>query len=666
MKRLFSILALALALVLPWGPVQARPLEFKDHLALTWISQVVVSPDGKTLALVVARRSLEKNHGQSSLLLVSASSGAPAAPAGFDGEGCSQPAFSPDGRTLAFVTKAGDKPVFRLLDLTNGKSRDLPLPGGGASGLRFSAKGRSLIFEGRVYPGCKDAECNDARRVQEEASPVLARAFTKLLYRHWDAFDDGLLAHVLELPLDGGPLDDLTPSDDLDITHGWDLSPDGQALALGLEPGRERAWRLNPEIYIMDAGKPKTLRRLTDNPALDASPAFSPDGRMLAWVTGTRAQYESDQFRVVVRRLKDDQTLLPPTDSEEPVEAWGWRGDSQGLWLTFPKLGRNSLAEAGLEGGLKVLAEGRTMTQVAEVRGGQYVYVKDSLRAGPELYAFGGGAEKRLTDLNTKVLEGVDLARVEDYWWVGAGGRKIHGFLLVPTGLPKGPAPFLMVIHGGPQGANTDSLHPRWNGQLLAAPGYLTLLPNPRGSTGYGRALKEEVSRDWGGAAYEDLMAGLHALVKEGRVDPTRACAMGGSFGGYMTNWMEAKTTEWRCLISHAGVYDLPSMYGSTEELWFPEWEYGGPPWEGSRDYQRFSPSSFVKNFKTPMLVIHGARDYRVPENQAMQLFTALQRRGVESRFLYFPDETHFVVKPRNSELWYREVHQWLERWLKR
>jgi dipeptidyl aminopeptidase/acylaminoacyl peptidase len=666
MRQLLGLLGLLGALVLPTAGAQARPFEFKDHLGLTWISQVATSPDGKLLAVVVSRRSLETNAGSSTLMLLSARSGAPQAPQGFNGQGASQPAFSADGGTLAFVTRAGDKQVFRLLELASGKVRDLPVPGGGASGLRFSSKGLSLVFEGRVYPGCRSADCNDARRAREASSPVLARAFTRLLYRHWDSFDDGQLAHVLELPLDGEPLDDLTPSDDIDITHGWDLSPDGRTLALAMEPGRERAWRLNPEVYVMDPGKPRTLRRLTDNPALDATPAFSPDGRKLGWLSGTKPQYESDQFRVVVRRLRDDQTLLPPTDPQEPVESWGWLEDSKGLWLTFPKEGRNSLAEARLDGGYKVLAEGRTMTQVQQLLAGQYIYVKDSLSAGSELYAFGGGAEKRLTDLNTKLLEGVELARVEDYWWEGAGGRKIHGFLLVPPGLPKGPAPFLMVIHGGPQGATTDAMHPRWNAQLLAAPGYLTLLPNPRGSTGYGRDLKEGVSRDWGGAAYEDLRAGFHALVKEGRADAGRACAMGGSFGGYMANWMEAQSREWRCLISHAGVYDLPSMYGSTEELWFPEWEYGGPPWEGSKDYRKFSPSSYVKNFQTPMLVIHGALDFRVPENQAMQLFTALQRRGVESRFLYFPDETHFVVKPKNSEMWYREVHQWLERWLKR
>ena len=390
MRQLLGLLGLLGALVLPTAGAQARPFEFKDHLGLTWISQVATSPDGKLLAVVVSRRSLETNAGSSTLMLLSARSGAPQAPQGFNGQGASQPAFSADGGTLAFVTRAGDKQVFRLLELASGKVRDLPVPGGGASGLRFSSKGLSLVFEGRVYPGCRSADCNDARRAREASSPVLARAFTRLLYRHWDSFDDGQLAHVLELPLDGEPLDDLTPSDDIDITHGWDLSPDGRTLALAMEPGRERAWRLNPEVYVMDPGKPRTLRRLTDNPALDATPAFSPDGRKLGWLSGTKPQYESDQFRVVVRRLRDDQTLLPPTDPQEPVESWGWLEDSKGLWLTFPKEGRNSLAEARLDGGYKVLAEGRTMTQVQQLLAGQYIYVKDSLSAGSELYAFGG------------------------------------------------------------------------------------------------------------------------------------------------------------------------------------------------------------------------------------------------------------------------------------
>ena len=275
-----------------------------------------------------------------------------------------------------------------------------------------------------------------------------------------------------------------------------------------------------------------------------------------------------------------------------------------------------------------------------------------------------GGKGTKQTGLNDWLAKEVQLAQAEDFWWDGAEGTKVHGFLLFGPGTSKTKKnPFVLVIHGGPQGMWEDSFHPRWNAQLFAAPGYVVLLPNPRGSSGYGQKFVDQVSRDWGGRAYEDLMKGVDALIAKGWVDEKRMAAGGGSFGGYMTDWILGNTNRFACLFSHAGVYDLRSMYGTTEELWFPEWEYGGMPWN-SEDYEKWSPSNKVANFKTPTLVIHGANDFRVPESQAMQLFTALQRMGVPSKFLYFPDETHFVVRPKNTKLWYDTVHAWLNQWI--
>ncbi len=459
------------------------------------------------------------------------------------------------------------------------------------------------------------------------------------------------------------------------------FSPDGKTIAFTSEPLEKGAWSTNKDIWTVpaDGGQPKNVT--ADNEGADGLPAYLGDQTLL-YVSQARAGFEADQW--VLSALYPDQDGAPfelTTSFDRPVQSFVTRPKT-GTFAVLDDGGTESIVSikqtidgddvfivASPPGQPNKLLTGGVNTAVdAPDQGDRLIYLHGDAAHPNEVYSakLDGSDAKQLTDHNGDLLAKLDLPAAESFTFEGAGGDEVQGFVIKPPGYEEGKKyPVLFLIHGGPQGAWHDEWHARWNYQLFAAPGYALVAINPRGSTGFGQEFTDQISGDWGGRVYEDLMKGLdHALKTYDFLDGERVAAAGGSYGGYMVNWIAGHSDRFKALISHAGVFDLHSMYFTTEELWFPEWEFRGTPWENPELYRKFSPSHYVQNFQTPTLVIHGALDFRVPEAQGLGMFTALQRRGVASRYVFFPDEGHWIQKPENRVIWWHEVHDWLKTYL--
>ncbi|MFQ5927679.1 MAG: S9 family peptidase, partial [Terriglobia bacterium] len=552
-------------------------------------------------------------------------------------------------------------------------------------GLIWSPDGRWMAFTAEVYSDCpaEDALACTAKRDEEKGkSQVQARLYDALLYRHWNSWSEGKRSHLFILPADGSSTPrDLTPGDfdvppfSLGGPDDYAFSPDSRDLCFARNTDPDPALSTNSDLWLVPVtgGKPK---KITTNPAWDGSPLYSPDGRWIAFRAQARARFEADRFRLQLYERATGKIISLTEKFDHWVDEFVWAPDSRTIYFTAPVQAQSPLFAVSVPAGLPAQA-GRVREIVSasynaglglSPDGRTFVFTRQSLSAPAEVWRanVGGGRAAPLTRTNQAIVSRVEWSTVEEFHFAGAGGRRVQGWLLKPPGFdPQKKYPLVFMVHGGPQSVWANTFHYRWNAQLFAAPGYVVALLNPRGSVGWGQKFIDEISGDWGGKVYEDLMNGLDTLTALPYVDAERICAVGGSYGGYMANWLAGHTERFRCLISHAGVFNLTSMYGSTEELWFPEWELRGTPWTNPESYARWSPHRYVRNFRTPTLVIHGARDYRVPLAEGLQLFTSLQRQKVPSKFLYFPDEGHWILKPQNSELWYQTVHAWLAQYLK-
>ena len=651
-------------------------LSFEKLVQVRTIRGPQVSPDGKTVAFTLWQESLKKNKKSSDIYLVPSKGGKPrrltASPANDY-----HPRWSPDGKTIAFISSRGGAGQIWKIPVNGGEAVQVTKVPGGASNAVWAPDGKSLIFSAMVYPGCKDRACNAARYKARKKSKVKARVIDKLLYRHWNVWRDKRRKHLMSVPAAGGVAKDLLPGADYDVPpfpwggdQDFTLSPDGKTICFASKRAKNPERSTNEDLFLMPVAGGE-VRQLTDNKAYDGHPQFSPDGRYIAYLSQKLPGYESDRFRLMLYDVSQKTTRELSAGFDDWVSSFVWAPDASRIYFTSYVKGTTPLYAVDIGTGkrTRLLKAGRLRSLNITKDGKTLIFAMETLRSPPSIYrspATGGGVPALITDQNAFLRRDLKMHSVEEFWFKGADGKKVHGFLLKPPGFdPSKKYPLIFMIHGGPQGAFMNAFHPRWNAQVFASPGYLVSLINPRGSVGYGQQFVKEVTRDWGGRAYKDLMKGLAHLIGRGFVDRKRVCAAGASYGGYMVNWIMGHNNKFACLISHAGVFNLESKYGTTEELWFPEWEFGGTPWDNPQEYRKWSPHRLVKNFKTPTLVIHGQRDYRVPVAQGFGLFTALQRQGVPSRMLYFPDEGHFVTKPLNRKLWFKTMLDWFKRYLK-
>jgi dipeptidyl aminopeptidase/acylaminoacyl peptidase len=688
----FSLGLTALALSATAVNAQKRAITYEEFAALKSVSDPQISPDGHLLLYTVRTTDLTANRRLARTLVMELPAGTPRQFPN-DSTRATEARWSPDGRQIAFIaggqlwTANADGSALRRLTTLNG----------GASGPKWAPSGDRLVFVSAVYPECSDDACNTARAKSKEENKVKARASERLMYRHWDTWDEGTRSHLFIVSPAGSGLRDLTAGARYDVppppfggSEAYTFSPDGRELAYtAKDETQNEAWTTDLNVYTVsvEGGAPSVITR--ENRGADQNPVYSPDGRWLAYASQSKAGFESDRWRLMFyeRAGKRAHEVLPRWDRW--AESYFFGTDGRMIYVGAGDRARDKLFAVALDssgraaGAPEPLIVDRNNTQFSLSADGQWlVWARDAAHHPAEIWrrqifvasigearTRASSPESQVTHENDTALAQLDLKPIEEFWFRGAAGDSVHGFVVKPPAFTTAQKyPVVLLIHGGPQGAWLDSWSTRWNYQLFAATGAAIVALNPHGSTGYGQAFVNAVTKDWGGKPYQDLMRGLTAaLSRNAWMDSTRMGAAGGSYGGYMVNWIAGHTNRFKTLVSHAGVFNLESMYGATEELWFTDWELGGPWWSEEAmksQYRVYSPHLFARNFKTPTLVIHGELDYRVPYSEGLSLFTSLQRQGVPSRLLVYPDEGHWILKPQNHRLWMNEVQAWLARWL--
>jgi dipeptidyl aminopeptidase/acylaminoacyl peptidase len=557
-----------------------------------------------------------------------------------------------------------------------GEARQVTNISTGADGGIWSPDGKNILFVSTVYPDCRDDACNKERSERVENSKVKAKIFTRLLYRHWTAFTDFKRSHLFVTSADGGEARDLTPGDrdvppfNLGGQDMYAVSPNGQEVAYTSNSDEVEATSTNNEIFLVPiaGGTPK---KISTSPGNDNTPVYSPDGNHIAWRSMARAGFEADKQSLIIYQREKGEARNATASWDRSVSMHVWSPDSKAIYLCAEESGEQPIFVLALDG--------KEPRKIAQLHGddltfggaNQLFFTRMSIAVPNEIWRMdvsnsSQGSGAAVTHMNDALLAEIEMSPLEPFTFKGANNDNVQGFLIKPPGFDASKKyPLKFLIHGGPQGAWGNSWTYRWNAQLFAATGsYVVVMINFHGSTGYGQAFTDAISGDWGGKPYEDLMKGLDYVEKTYPViDKSREAAMGASYGGYMANWILGHTDRFKCIVSHDGVFNTESAYGTTEELWFNEWEFKGPPWKNRELYRKWSPHLFADKFKTPTLVIHGQLDYRLDVGEGMQLFTTLQRLNVPSKFLYFPDEGHWVLKPQNSGLWYQTVNEWVDQW---
>lgn len=683
MRQSFAPAAYALSacLLMPLGALAApHPFDVEDLVRMQRVSEPVLSPDGRTAVFTVRETDLAANRGRTDLwALDMATKGAQPRRLTTHPEGDSSPEWSADGREIYFLsTRSGSSQVWRLP--ANGgeaiRVTDLPLDVG--SFHVASVAGR-LAVTLEVFPDCNDLPCTVDRLKEAKNVQDSGQVYDRLFVRHWDAWSDGRISQLFVLKLSNGvatepvsvsqALDADVPSKPFGDASEYTFSPDGSRLVFSTRiKGKSEPWSTNFDLYEVGVDG-SGLRNLTeDNPAWDTQPVFSRDGSQLAWRAMERAGFESDRFHIVIMDVKSGQRRALTQDWDRSVGAMAFGNDGRTLFVTTDHFGQHPLWSVDVKTGKPTMLTGPGRVEAFSVGEKEIVMATSSLKSPAELQALTlkGGDLRALPRMNEAALAEIKFGEPEQFTFAGAEGATVYGFVMKPADFKPGTKyPVAFIIHGGPQGSFANSWSYRWNPQTYAGAGYASVFIDFHGSTGYGQAFTDSISQDWGGKPLEDLQKGLAAALQQYPwLDGARMCALGASYGGYMINWIAGNWAEpFKCLVNHDGVFDSRAMAYSTEELWFTEWEQGGIAWEVPENVEKFNPVNHVANWNKPMLVIHGTRDYRIPYAQSLSAFTALQRRGIPSRLLMFPDENHWVLKPNNSIRWHHEVQKWLNEW---
>lgn len=657
----------------------ARALNFDDLWAMQRIGTADLSPDGSKLVFSLTSFSYDLNKGNSDIHVINTDgTGLKAIKNTEKGE--SSPKFSPDGKKIAYVM--GNQIWLTNADGTG--DEQITTHYSGASGVVWSQDGKKMLFVSSVYPDCADQECNKKKDEEAEQSKVKASVFTELMYRHWDDWRGDKRSHLFMLDLASKEITDLTPFSKFDVppialgsAKDYSFSPDGNWVVFTMNTDEVLATSTNNDIFLLDLrtvqkGKKPDHKKISLSKGNDSQPVFSPDGKMIAYTSMERAGFEADRQRLMIYDLASGKTRQLFQKQDISVSEMIWSPDGKYIYFTSAKEINESVYRVMLTAEkADLIIEKHMSSNLMISPDGKKLYFKMQKSTLPhELFTADADGKnvKQVSFINAERLKDIQMNEVETFWTKGAGGTPVQSIIVKPPFFDETKKyPMIFLIHGGPQGHWSDDFHYRWNVQMFAADGYVVVAPNPRGSTGYGQKFTDEISGDWAGKVYTDLMNSYDEAIKRFKfIDKNNTFAAGASYGGYMINWIAGHTDRFNALVSHAGVFNLESMFGTTEELWFPEWEFKGTPWQNRKIYEKWSPHRYIHNCKTPVLVVHGAKDFRVTEDQAFQLFTSLQRLGVPSEFLYFPDETHFVAKPQNSRLWWKTVLGWFDRHIKR
>jgi dipeptidyl aminopeptidase/acylaminoacyl peptidase len=699
-RRLIVIAALLVGVVPVLGQTK-RPFTFQDLMSLKRVAEPVVSPDGKWVLFSAVDVSLEANTKTPHVWVVPTAGGQERAI--ITTQDADRPRWAPDGKRFLFLsTKEGGSQIWIAdFDASSGtvtRTHKLTSIATEADGPIWSPDGKNILFVSNVYPECKDEACNQKKLDESAHTKIKALIFTHLLYRHWNGYKESKRSHLMIIPAEGGASRDLTPGDrdappfSLGGQDNYAFSPDSQEVCYTSNPDEEEATSTNNDLWIVSVNGGPSKNITAENPASDSNPLYSPDGKYIAYRAQKRAGYESDLFRLVILDRKTGEKKDLTEKFDRWIETFIWSIDSLRLYFTAdeqgvvpihsvriaypfgpmaaadpaadPRAKMRSILERtplifGTNDSLALTPDGKTL-----------LFTRMSLQAPNEIYKVNLSSfprqEEPLTHVNSSILSQIDMSPLEPFGFEGAEGAKVEGFLVKPPNFDRNKKyPVKFLIHGGPQGFWGDDWSYRWNPELFAANGYVVVMINPRGSIGYGQKFIDDINGDWGGHAFEDLMKGLdYAERAYPFIDKERECAMGASYGGYMANWILGHTNRFKCIVSHDGMFNTESAWGTTEELWFNEWEFKGTPYNNRELYRKWSPHLSATSFKTPTLVIHSQLDYRLDVSEGFQLFTTLQRLKIPSKMLYFPDEGHWILKPQNSQLWYKTVNDWVDQWV--
>jgi acylaminoacyl-peptidase len=671
------------------GVAEARPFTPQDLVNLDRVSGPRVSPDGSRAVFDVRSTDYAANKGVHSIWVVCTECSTPtpvklAASAG----GASSPSWAPDGRAIYFLSsRSGSAQVWRVDTAANGafgtpvQVTKLPLDVGA---YRVAPDGRTLVVSQAVFPDCETPSasalaCTKARQDAKAKQKTTGVLYDHLFVRHWDEWADGTRNHLFALPLGahgaGAPValmphfDGDCPTKPFGGDEDFAISPDSKTLVFSARlAGRTEPWSTNFDLYqvkLDGTGAPVDLTQ--GNPAWDGSPVFSPDGGKLAYRATKKPGFEADRFAIMQRDLASGATAEVAPHWDRSAEKIAYSADGHTIYATAEDTGHDSLfAVATATGDAKQLTLAGHVSDF-DTAHGTTVFALDSLTAPDDLYTLTAGDPRRLTNIDATKLNTVQFGAYEPFTFAGWNNETVHGYVVKPSGFVAGKRyPVAFIIHGGPQGSFADGWSYRWNPEIYAGAGFAAVFIDFHGSTGYGQAFTDSISEHWGDRPLEDLQKGwAAALSKYSFLDGNRACALGASYGGFMTYWIAGVWNQpWKCLVDHDGVFDNRMMGYATEELWFSEWENGhGMPWEKPESYERFNPINHVADWRVPMLVVHGGHDYRIPLEQGLAAFTALQSKNIPSEFLTFPDENHWVLKPQNSVQWHQAVLGWLDRW---
>ncbi|GAB2497773.1 S9 family peptidase [Pseudoxanthomonas sangjuensis] len=682
MKPKLAILSLCLLVALPTAASAAtRGFEVRDLAALDRVSAPALSPDGGTVVFAKRQVNAEVTKASTALYVRNLRTRDMAPPKRLTPEGWSvnSPAFSKDGKSVYFLSaKSGPQQLYSI-PLAGGEPRRLTDFALDVDAYKLSLDGTQVALAFAVFPDCKgDLDCTKKKLDDAEAAKATGKVFDRMFIRHWDTWADGRLNRVFAAKLDGegmikaatllsGDIDGDIPSKPFGDLSDFAWSADGRQVAMSVrQANREEPWSTNFDIWLVNADGSGARNLTAANKAWDAGPVFSADGKTLYYRAMARPGFEADRFALMAMDLASGQTkeIAPRWDAS--ADGIALSADGSRIYTTAQELGRHPLFAVRLDNGEVEPVAGDGSISAFALAGDTLAFTRNSMKSGDQLFVAraDGSMPRAITQSAGEMLPEVKFGDYEQFQFAGWNNDVVHGYVVKPWNYVAGRKyPVAFLIHGGPQGSFGDGWSYRWNPQTYAGQGYAVVMIDFHGSTGYGQKFTDAISQHWGDRPLEDLQKGWAAALKKyDFLDGDKACALGASYGGFMVNWIAGNWNQpWKCLVSHDGVFENHAMGYATEELWFSEWENGGTPYDNPDGYQKFNPANHVKDFRVPMLIIHGQQDFRIPVEQGIALFTALQRKGVESKFLYFPDENHWVLKPQNSILWHDTVNAWLK-----